>query len=180
MSEPGYEPGYGYTQKSRNSSKKSTKTKTEQNINRCNSIHFNNPSTVLLCTNCLLYSASDQYDEELALSFFFKVRLRHILQASNFEHPPYPASLLQENSHLHRSASTQSFHSLTDSFKTLPHLKLQCLIWEFMAIRKEDIVSSRKARDHLFSTFKPDCTKYRDLYLARCYFLFKVVRKLEP
>ena len=137
MSEPGYEPGYGYTQKSRNSSKKSTKTKTEQNINRCNSIHLNNPSTVLLCTNCLLYSASDQYDEELALRFFFKVRLRHILQASNFEHPPYPASLLQENSHLHRSASTQSFHPLKDSFKSLAHLKLKLECVESMVRRKK-------------------------------------------
>jgi len=45
-----------------------------------------------------------------------------------------------------------------DSFKTLSHLKLQCFIGESMATRKEDIVASRRARDHLFSTFKPETT----------------------
>ena len=42
-------------------------------MNRCNSSHLNNPSIILLCTNGLLDSASDQYDQELALSFFFHI-----------------------------------------------------------------------------------------------------------
>ena len=73
-------------------------------MNRCNSSHLNNPSIILLCTNGLLDSASDQYDEELALRFFFHI-FRICAQS--------PASLLEENAHLRRSAFTQSFHSLT-------------------------------------------------------------------
>ena len=43
-------------------------------MNRCNSSHLNNPSIILLCTNGLLDSASDQYDdEELALRFFLHI-----------------------------------------------------------------------------------------------------------
>ena len=42
-------------------------------MNRCNSSYLNNPSIILLCTNRLLHSASDQYDEELALRFFFHI-----------------------------------------------------------------------------------------------------------
>ena len=42
-------------------------------MNRCNSSHLNNPSIILLCTNGLLDSASDQYEEELALRFFLHI-----------------------------------------------------------------------------------------------------------
>ena len=45
----------------------------EQNMNRCNSSYLNNPSIILLCTNGLLHYASDQYDEQLALWFFFHI-----------------------------------------------------------------------------------------------------------
>ena len=62
-----------YAHKSRNSNKKSTKIKREQNMNRCNSSYLNNPSIILLCTNGLLHSTSDQQDEELALWFFFHI-----------------------------------------------------------------------------------------------------------